>query len=772
MTGSGLHSIRTKIIAAIGAVIGVMLLLSLFLLFTYIRILGSYERQMTGIIEEYRLSAETDRLVTLYSSCIQNPLDADYKTQFRQCSAGIDLLLKRLGQRSGNAQIALAYSGLQNSVQHMVDLCREGLAALAVRDMLKTESIYQEVSRKQPYISDNSARVIVQEVRQFADQQAQSRRMNNRRLMLLLFLLAAAVVTCVFYALSVAKKLTHPLSKLTSVVQRIAAGEMTVDVSAALLSRRDETGSLSQGFEHMLIHLRTTLQNLNDEVEIRKQAELRAKQASAAKSEFLANMSHEIRTPMNAIIGFADLLAAEIPDDRQRQRAAIIANSGQALLRLINDILDLSKIEAGKIDIKPEFSSPARLLEEVHQIFLRRAEENGVTLTFSIDLSLQADFLLDHARLRQILVNLIGNAIKFTEGGSVDVHGFCARPYEDPLLCDLTISVTDTGIGISDEFKSRLFGAFEQAAGQDHAKYGGTGLGLPISQRLARLMNGEILADDNPAGRGSVFTLLLRAIPITAKPPPLLPEGVDPLVFHEQPSILIVDPVDSNRELLKSFLEPYGFPVVEAIDGRQAFERVKIHRPGLVLTELVMPTADGFELARLLREADPASATESPFSSIPIIAVTASAMGNRTGFDEHNFDAILMKPVSRAELILAISRFISHSGSASAAAPSASTVAPVVLHTVLEESLVTQLASLRKSLRVNQATKLAQKLLIAGERCGEPELVRLGRELGDAAELFQVDKLKSILAELTELTTQPPIPPSAFSHSTEPGEPS
>ena len=244
-----------------------------------------------------------------------------------------------------------------------------------------------------------------------------------------------------------------------------------------------------------------------------------AEAANAAKSVFLANISHEIRTPMNAIIGFAELLAGELTDGRQRQQAGVIARSGTSLLRLINDLLDLSKIEAGRLEIHPDTCSPRQLLKEVQEVFALQAQEKGIELTVAADSSLPAGLLLDEGRTRQILVNLVGNAIKFTETGTVDVRAGCARPCEGGGRCDVRFSVTDTGPGIPPEFKARLFGAFEQKPGQDHAKYGGTGLGLAISRRLAHLMNGDLTVADNPTGHGTAFALVLRDVPVCVYSP-------------------------------------------------------------------------------------------------------------------------------------------------------------------------------------------------------------------------------------------------------------
>ena len=248
---------------------------------------------------------------------------------------------------------------------------------------------------------------------------------------------------------------------------------------------------------------------------------VKAETANRAKSEFLANMSHEIRTPMNAVIGFADLLAAELADGHYRQQAEVIARSGRSLLRLINDLLDLSKIEAGRLEIHRESCSLRMILREVIQHFAPGAREKGLDLSWAVDESLPAGLLLDEERTRQIVFNLVGNAVKFTEAGSVTVRAGCQPALGGGERCHVTVTVADTGPGIPAEFKPKMFGAFEQPPGLDHSKFGGMGLGLAISHRLARLMNGDITVRDHPEGRGSLFTLLLRDVIIEGGPPSL-----------------------------------------------------------------------------------------------------------------------------------------------------------------------------------------------------------------------------------------------------------
>ncbi len=383
-----------------------------------------------------------------------------------------------------------------------------------------------------------------------------------------------------------------------------------------------------------------------------------AEAANQAKSEFLANMSHEIRTPMNAILGYSRILGERSTDPEQKEYLNSIHASGRSLLMLINDILDLSKIEANKLELEYSTVEPRFILDDVAKVFAQKAEHRGLELVVHISPGLPSLLLLDEPRLRQILLNLVGNAVKFTEQGSINVTVSYEwkNPEHDRIL--LVISVADTGIGIHESEIERIFGAFEQTTGRQQSGYGGTGLGLAITRRLVDMMGGQIRVD-SILGKGSTFTVTLDDVEVSAAGamPMRAPDNqhIAGLRF-DQASILIVDDVHLNRKLLKDYLTNYDFRLLEAENGQEAVEICTSELPDLVLMDVRMPILGGFEAASLLRD-------RPETKKIPMIALTAWATKEEKARVMPVFDAFLTKPIDKVELILTLASFMPHSRS-------------------------------------------------------------------------------------------------------------
>jgi len=395
---------------------------------------------------------------------------------------------------------------------------------------------------------------------------------------------------------------------------------------------------------------------LSAEIEERKKVEAKlaiakqeAERANSAKSIFLANMSHEIRTPMNAIVGFTELLNEEIKSPKLRTYVQNIQNASHTLLRLINDILDLSKIEAGKLELQAVPTDLSALCRELGGVFELSANRKNLKLIINPDPSLPEYVMIDEIRLRQILLNLLGNAVKFTEAGSVTLNIRSSPSSDKAGHVDLTIKVCDTGIGIPSDQLEKIFAAFEQTQGQDSRKYGGTGLGLSISKRLCEMMGGTITVESTP-GKGSTFILHLPHVPLAdhsethASPSHLSPEG-----FGEG-KILVVDDVADNRELIIKIFEKSPLKVLVAKDGVEAVDLFRRHHPDLVLMDLRMPRMDGYEAARHIRKLS---------ADIPIIALTAS-VHEKEKLSSDLFDAILGKPVNRQMLFDMMRKYLTY----------------------------------------------------------------------------------------------------------------
>jgi PAS domain S-box-containing protein len=371
-------------------------------------------------------------------------------------------------------------------------------------------------------------------------------------------------------------------------------------------------------------------QKLSESLDELNRSKVAAEDASRAKSEFLANMSHEIRTPLTAILGFADVLRedAESPENLDRRAEAIdtIRSAGRHLLTIINDILDLSRVEAGRMVIEKVATPLPSILREVQRVLLPRAIGKGIALAIRTQTPVPSEVLCDPTRLRQILLNLVGNAIKFTDHGSVTIAVRC-DPTESGMR--LVVDVDDTGDGVPPEQVQRLFQVFTQADASSTRRHGGTGLGLTICRRLARLMGGDVTLVSTRPGKGSTFraelpvercagSFLVSTIDESVEPPAPLPAST----LRLDGRILLVEDGRDNQRLISLHLRRAGALVDIAENGRDALERLdEAYRAGraydLVLTDIQMPVMDGHALARALRDRE---------SAPPVIALTAHAL--------------------------------------------------------------------------------------------------------------------------------------------------
>ena len=486
---------------------------------------------------------------------------------------------------------------------------------------------------------------------------------------------------------------------------------------------------------------------------------LHAEQSVREKSAFLANMSHEIRSPMNAILGFSELLEPDGLTPKQAQYVRAIRDSGAALLHLINDILDLSKLEAGKLELHPDPTDMRDSCQFLRTVFGQQAVTKSLQLQFELSPNLPRALLLDRLRLRQVLVNLLSNAVKFTERGRVKTR-VSWESQEDGRSGTLLIDIEDTGIGIPAEELEEVFRPFVQVEARQTAENEGTGIGLTIVKRLTELMGGSVVVESH-VGRGTVFHLRFPNVPVSGRLPVgdhAEPGGAVDFNDFAPATLLVVDDNATNRAYMTGIFERTHHHVLLANNGQEALASLEKSKPDVVLLDIRMPVMDGrTTLAEIRKQAS--------LMSLPVIAVTASSKVGEEMELQSQFSSYIRKPFSRQTLFLALAQFLQRASPGSelegqnlgqslksVPIPSPDQAAEwQELALELRRREAAEWPRLRDSLAVNETRAFAHNLFTLGQAAHCAPLTTYAAALTTFADAYAIGQMEGHLAAFPKL---------------------
>ena len=579
------------------------------------------------------------------------------------------------------------------------------------------------------------------------------------------------LILAVLLALLIAKKYSISIQRLVKESQAIVEGDLDHYID---IPNDKELGELALSFVKMRSSIKEKIEALNIEIHERKETEKefqkyrsdlenivdkrtedlaiekdKAELANRAKSEFIANMSHEIRTPMNSILGFSEILSNEITDKKQQNYLKTILNSGRNLLSIINDILDLSKIEAGQLVIKTNQFDLNELINDVKDIFSVEISRKKLGFEINIEDKMPKCITLDQTRFRQVLINLVGNAVKFTSDGAVKISVKGENIDNSKQMVDLIIEVEDSGIGISEKDLNPIFEAFEQRHEDKGSLFGGTGLGLTISRQMVELMNGTISVKSQE-GIGTTFTIRFNNIRTSLSVPVNnyyeKPEKMS-LEFKNS-TILVVDDILANRAIVKGFLKSYQIKIIEAKDGEEGIRKLEKYHPSLVFMDIKMPKMDGYTAISEIRKNE-------RYDNIPVVALTATTLKHEEEKIKSLFDGMLPKPISSKSLIHTLSLYLPHINlprenktSKILSSPDLtefkSDQVPLNLAELIKviEEKITPLWKERNTLSINQIKKLCKVAEGIGKDFKYAPIVNWTDNLYDYLNQFAIEKVK------------------------------